>query len=87
MGVLSSVLCEVLQGRAHAVGLFTGIMLCVGCTQEYLVQLARVLFDPFAALFQPGATDMSVLHPSASAVVQPDWEKYFRLAGRVVGEL
>jgi hypothetical protein len=55
-------------------------------SQEWLVQLAGLLFQPGAGLFSQGAADMALQHPSATAALQPDWQKYSRLAGRVVGE-
>jgi hypothetical protein len=56
------------------------------CLQEWLVQLAGLLFQPGAGLFSQGAADLALQHPSATAALQPDWQKYSRLAGRVVGE-
>jgi hypothetical protein len=45
-----------------------------------------MLFQPGAGLFTQGASNMALQHPSPTAAVQPDWQKYSRLAGRVVGE-
>jgi hypothetical protein len=49
------------------------------------VQLAALLFQPAAGLFAQGAADRALQHPSPTAALQPDWQKYSRLAGRVVG--
>lgn len=58
---------------------------CIGgLTNEWLSLLTQELLDPKKALFQICANQTS-LQPSSYAIVIPNSQRYFRLAGRLIG--
>ncbi|GAA5969495.1 hypothetical protein JCM11641_008133 [Rhodosporidiobolus odoratus] len=57
-----------------------------GVTREWFSVLARQMFNPGYALFQPQAADSLVYQPNKSSGINEDHLRYFRFIGRVIGK-
>lgn len=57
-----------------------------GVTREWFQVLARAMFNPDYALFQPCAADRTTYQPNRASAVNPDHLSYFRFVGRVIGK-
>lgn len=57
-----------------------------GVTREWFQVLARGMFDPNYALFQPVASDKTTFHPSALSKVNDEHLLYFKFIGRIIGK-
>ncbi|KAK5101811.1 E3 ubiquitin-protein ligase tom1 [Lithohypha guttulata] len=57
-----------------------------GVTREWFQVLARGMFDPNYALFQPVASDKTTFHPSPLSRVNPEHLLYFKFIGRIIGK-
>lgn len=57
-----------------------------GVTREWFQVLARGMFDPNYALFQPVASDRTTFHPSPLSRVNDEHLLYFKFIGRIIGK-
>lgn len=57
-----------------------------GVTREWFQVLARGMFDPNYALWQPVASDRTTFHPSPLSGVNPEHLMYFKFIGRIIGK-
>ncbi|KAK5944172.1 E3 ubiquitin-protein ligase tom1 [Knufia obscura] len=57
-----------------------------GVTREWFQVLARGMFDPNYALFQPVASDKTTFHPSPLSRVNDEHLLYFKFVGRIIGK-
>jgi len=57
-----------------------------GLTREWFSVLARQMFNPDYALFQPSAADKITYQPNRSSWINPDHIFYFRFIGRIIGK-
>lgn len=57
-----------------------------GVTREWFQILARQMFDPNNALFQPCAADRLTYQPNKNSWVNPEHLSFFRFVGRVIGK-
>ncbi|GAA6031536.1 hypothetical protein JCM8097_006506 [Rhodosporidiobolus ruineniae] len=57
-----------------------------GVTREWFGVLARQMFNPNYALFQPQAADSLVYQPNKSSSINEDHLLYFRFIGRIIGK-
>lgn len=57
-----------------------------GVTREWFQVLARGMFDPNYALWQPVASDRTTFHPSSLSRVNPEHLMYFKFIGRIIGK-
>ena len=57
-----------------------------GVTREWFQILARQMFDPNNALFQPCAADRLTYQPSKASWVNPEHLSFFKFVGRVIGK-
>jgi E3 ubiquitin-protein ligase HUWE1 len=57
-----------------------------GVTREWLQILARQMFDPNNALFQPCAADKLTYQPNKNSWVNPEHLSFFKFVGRVIGK-
>jgi E3 ubiquitin-protein ligase HUWE1 len=57
-----------------------------GVTREWFQILARQMFDPNNALFQPCAADKLTYQPNKNSWVNPEHLTFFKFVGRVIGK-
>ncbi|KAJ3900167.1 hypothetical protein F5879DRAFT_887267 [Lentinula edodes] len=57
-----------------------------GLTREWFQILARQMFDPNNALFQPCAADKLTYQPNKNSWVNPEHLTFFKFVGRVIGK-
>lgn len=57
-----------------------------GVTREWFQILARQMFDPNYALFQPCASDKLTYQPNKASYVNPEHLSFFKFVGRVIGK-
>ncbi|KAG6810921.1 hypothetical protein H0H92_009816 [Tricholoma furcatifolium] len=57
-----------------------------GVTREWFQILARQMFDPNYALFQPCAADKLTYQPNKNSWVNPEHLTFFKFVGRVIGK-
>lgn len=57
-----------------------------GVTREWFQILARQMFDPNNALFQPCAADKLTYQPNKNSWVNPEHLSFFTFVGRVIGK-
>ena len=57
-----------------------------GVTREWFQILARQMFDPNYALFQPCAADRLTYQPNRASWVNPEHLSFFKFVGRVIGK-
>ncbi|KAJ3790759.1 hypothetical protein GGU10DRAFT_281593 [Lentinula aff. detonsa] len=57
-----------------------------GLTREWFQILARQMFDPNNALFQPCAADRLTYQPNKNSWVNPEHLSFFKFVGRVIGK-
>lgn len=57
-----------------------------GVTREWFQILARQMFDPNYALFQPCAADKLTYQPNKASYVNPEHLSFFKFVGRVIGK-
>ncbi|KAI5889571.1 uncharacterized protein SCHCODRAFT_02751097 [Schizophyllum commune H4-8] len=57
-----------------------------GVTREWFQILARQMFDPNNALFQPCAADRQTYQPNKNSWVNPEHLSFFKFVGRVIGK-
>lgn len=57
-----------------------------GLTREWFQILARQMFDPNYALFQPCAADKLTYQPNKNSWVNPEHLSFFKFVGRVIGK-
>ncbi|KAK1218494.1 E3 ubiquitin-protein ligase tom1 [Marasmius sp. AFHP31] len=57
-----------------------------GLTREWFQILARQMFDPNNALFQPCAADKLTYQPNRRSWVNPEHLSFFKFVGRVIGK-
>ncbi|GAA5942817.1 hypothetical protein JCM10213_002959 [Rhodosporidiobolus nylandii] len=57
-----------------------------GVTREWFSVLARQMFNPGYALFQPQAADSLVYQPNKSSGINEEHLGYFRFVGRIIGK-
>ncbi|PFH51493.1 hypothetical protein AMATHDRAFT_58882 [Amanita thiersii Skay4041] len=57
-----------------------------GVTREWFQILARQMFDPNNALFQPCAADKLTYQPNKNSWVNPEHLAFFKFVGRVIGK-
>ncbi|KAG7098569.1 hypothetical protein E1B28_000502 [Marasmius oreades] len=57
-----------------------------GLTREWFQILARQMFDPNNALFQPCAADKLTYQPNKNSWVNPEHLSFFKFVGRVIGK-
>ena len=57
-----------------------------GVTREWFQILARQMFDPNYALFQPCAADKLTYQPNRASWVNPEHLSFFKFVGRVIGK-
>ncbi|KAK2463266.1 hypothetical protein APHAL10511_004921 [Amanita phalloides] len=57
-----------------------------GVTREWFQILARQMFDPNNALFQPCAADRQTYQPNKNSWVNPEHLAFFKFVGRVIGK-
>ncbi|GAA5975362.1 hypothetical protein JCM5350_006450 [Sporobolomyces pararoseus] len=57
-----------------------------GVTREWFGALARQMFNPDYALFQPQAADALTYQPNKSSSVNEEHLLYFRFVGRIIGK-
>ena len=57
-----------------------------GVTREWFQILARQMFDPNYALFEPCAADKQTYQPNQASAINPDHLLYFKFVGRIIGK-
>ena len=57
-----------------------------GVTREWFQILARQMFNPNYALFQPCAADRLTYQPNRASAVNPEHLSFFKFVGRVIGK-
>jgi len=57
-----------------------------GVTREWYSILARSIFNPGYALFQPSSADQLVYQPNPQSYVNPDHLPFFTFVGRIIGK-
>ncbi|KAJ1022444.1 hypothetical protein NDA16_003433 [Ustilago loliicola] len=57
-----------------------------GVTREWFQVLARAMFNPDYALFQPCAADRTTYQPNRMSYVNPDHLSFFKFVGRIIGK-
>ena len=57
-----------------------------GLTREWFQILARQMFNPNNALFQPCAADKQTYQPNKNSWVNPEHLSFFKFVGRVIGK-
>lgn len=57
-----------------------------GVTREWFQILARQMFDPNNALFQPCAADRLTYQPNKNSWVNPEHLSFFKFVGRIIGK-
>lgn len=57
-----------------------------GVTREWFQILARQMFNPDYALFQPCAADKQTFQPNRASMVNPEHLLFFKFVGRVIGK-
>lgn len=57
-----------------------------GVTREWFQVLAKQMFDPNYALFNPVASDRTTFHPNLLSGVNPEHLTFFKFIGRIIGK-
>jgi len=57
-----------------------------GVTREWFTILARQMFNPDYALFQPCAADKLTYQPNRASSVNPEHLSFFKFVGRIIGK-
>ena len=57
-----------------------------GVTREWFQVLARQMFNPDYALFNPVASDRTTFHPNSLSSVNPQHLEFFKFIGRIIGK-
>jgi len=57
-----------------------------GVTREWFQVLAKQMFDPNYALFNPVASDRTTFHPNPFSAVNPEHLTFFKFIGRIIGK-
>lgn len=57
-----------------------------GVTREWFTILARQMFNPDYALFQPCAADKLTYQPNRASNVNPEHLSFFKFVGRIIGK-
>ncbi|KAL9060620.1 MAG: hypothetical protein Q9162_000571 [Coniocarpon cinnabarinum] len=57
-----------------------------GVTREWFQVLARQMFNPDYALFNPVASDRTTFHPNTLSWVNPEHLSFFKFIGRIIGK-
>lgn len=57
-----------------------------GVTREWFAAMARQMFNPDFALFNPVASDRTTFHPNRLSDVNPEHLMFFKFIGRIIGK-
>lgn len=57
-----------------------------GVTREWFQVLARQMFNPDYALFNPVASDRTTFHPNGLSSINPEHLQFFKFIGRMIGK-
>ncbi|KZS98333.1 hypothetical protein SISNIDRAFT_546300 [Sistotremastrum niveocremeum HHB9708] len=57
-----------------------------GLTREWFTILARQMFNPDYALFQPCAADKLTYQPNRASAINPEHLSFFKFIGRIIGK-
>lgn len=57
-----------------------------GVTREWFQVLARQMFNPDYALFNPVASDRTTFHPNNLSSINPEHLQFFKFIGRMIGK-
>ncbi|KAK3079403.1 hypothetical protein LTS18_004942 [Coniosporium uncinatum] len=57
-----------------------------GVTREWFQALAKQMFNPDYALFNPVASDRTTFHPNPNSDVNPEHLTFFKFIGRIIGK-
>ena len=57
-----------------------------GVSREWFAAMARQMFNPDYALFNPVASDRTTFHPSPFSEVNPEHLLFFKFIGRIIGK-
>jgi E3 ubiquitin-protein ligase HUWE1 len=57
-----------------------------GLTREWFTILARQMFNPDYALFQPCAADKLTYQPNRASEINPEHLSFFKFVGRIIGK-
>ena len=57
-----------------------------GVTREWFQVLAKQMFDPNYALFNPVASDRTTFHPNPLSAINPEHLTFFKFIGRIIGK-
>ncbi|EME89163.1 uncharacterized protein MYCFIDRAFT_86240 [Pseudocercospora fijiensis CIRAD86] len=57
-----------------------------GVSREWFAAMARQMFNPDYALFNPVAADRTTFHPNSLSEINPEHLMFFKFIGRVIGK-
>ena len=57
-----------------------------GVSREWFAAMARQMFNPNYALFNPVASDRTTFHPNSLSEVNPEHLMFFKFVGRIIGK-
>jgi E3 ubiquitin-protein ligase HUWE1 len=57
-----------------------------GVSREWFAAMARQMFNPDYALFNPVASDRTTFHPNPLSEINPDHLTFFKFIGRIIGK-
>lgn len=57
-----------------------------GVTREWFQVLAKQMFNPDYALFNPVASDRTTFHPNPHSAINPEHLSFFKFIGRIIGK-
>ncbi|CAK4034680.1 related to HECT [Lecanosticta acicola] len=57
-----------------------------GVSREWFAAMARQMFNPDYALFNPVASDRTTFHPNSLSQVNPEHLMFFKFIGRIIGK-
>ncbi|KAK5136003.1 hypothetical protein LTR08_004257 [Meristemomyces frigidus] len=57
-----------------------------GVSREWFGSMARQMFNPDYALFNPVASDRTTFHPNPLSEINPEHHHFFKFIGRVIGK-
>jgi E3 ubiquitin-protein ligase HUWE1 len=57
-----------------------------GVSREWFAAMARQMFNPDYALFNPVASDRTTFHPNTLSEVNPEHLMFFKFIGRIIGK-
>lgn len=57
-----------------------------GVSREWFAVMARQMFNPDFALFNPVASDRTTFHPNSLSNINPEHLSFFKFIGRVIGK-